>query len=235
MKWWIVTEGKPDGPYGTEYVQTLLASGAVAPGQLACPVGSSVWSPLASHAVFRAPQEHIGTPLPPPIPLESASQPSFWDWMFVAAGWYRFAIVPGLFAVSVGLGAFLEPDYIEGSSPDQQQTVLGIAALLLNVLLIFLGSLAGHGLLERRREAVLHTTLITVAQWAVTSGTFVVGILIALMADPASLRGGPDQTLSGLNLLILLVLAGLAFASFLFEVLSLIAIWRGRDRLPASH
>lgn len=234
MKWWIAADGKPDGPYGTEYVQTLLASGAVASGQLACPVGSSTWSPLTSHAVFQTPRDQDAATQPPPLPPEPVSHLAFWDWMFVAAGWYRFAIVPGLFAVSVGLGSFLESDYIEGSPPDQQQTVFGIAALLLNVLLVFLGSLAGHGLLERRREAVLHATLITVAQWVVSAGVLVVSSLIGMAADPASLRIGPGQSLADLDLLILFVLVGVALLSFLFEVLSLVAIWRGRDRLCDS-
>lgn len=222
--WWLAIDRKPEGPYGTEYVKALLIGGRIRADQPICRVGESAWTPISSIPDFQSAASL------PPLPPTTGSI-SVWDRLLATVGWYYLVAVPALFTFMWLPTPLFSSDFVDGSRAHNYESVLTGINVILDVIYVFFSCIAGHGLLNQQKRAVVWATIVTVAGWGEV--IVLVGLFMFLhaAAGPEMYRADVEAGLTPLQMIISFGQLFLLFGNVLFQMFALVVMWRAHPRL----
>lgn len=232
--WWVAQDGRPGGPFSTVAVLELVRDRKIAAETAACPVGGTQWQPLLS---FPELAEGLRGTIPPPPPLLlGTSPPAFfvlpvWQTLFALAGWYHFAFVPAFVASGLFLSWLCPSNFLDDSPTRGNECIASAAEGIVGLILVMVGCIAGYGLLERRRDAVVLATIVTALGWVVGFCGFAVQLIIEMLAPPEARRPELEVEYGPILATLCVIYFVVKLCSMVFDALSLVALWKVRPTL----
>ena len=251
-KWWVVIDGKPEGPHSAAYIALLIEERRIKPTTLVCEVGQFEWQPVAaSNELMAVAKDQVPGSFPPALPaapsfarsiggfvgrFTNPALPRFANWICV----YCVLVSPAFFALGwiFTLSGFNSTSDLKYDSPLVGYAVMYDAiGFVVDVALLTM--LVIGGLLLRNLNVIGLTLLkagivFNLAWFAVSLLAWVLWDAIVTVGDAR--RPVSDDVSVGEVVLFFFLLPLLlaCLAAVVFEVVSLIWLIRNGHRLPLN-
>jgi len=229
-KWWVASDKKATGPFGSGYVIAALRSGVISPDQLLCDVGGNTWHKARDWPQFR-----------PHIPIRTENHPRqsnpkgrsgplvsvvhSIDWIKIGVI-YGLIANPLLFAWGIATSSASESILAPDAPSYQLETMIRLQTHVMGIGLAILWILSGWWLHCRKCRGLWVSIAACIATHACLAVILIFSVVFALAT-----AGQPTRETTEVHFASDLVSYGITFLEYVFQNVLVIMLWKSRKSI----